>query len=603
MLKRLRHTASNPQWTIALVCLVCFVAPAVMVIQGAFKTEMFGSTGTFTPAMFLEVMASADTHAVVVQTVIMGLATILLSTVLALVFATIYTKSNAPLRQAIPVIMFIVIATPGLFFAIAWGLLGNQNVGMLNEWLAAAFGDGGRVLNTESWWGIVFVSSLRLVALQFFLLLGPFLAMDRSLDEAARISGAGPVRTFFQIEIPILAPAITGAMILGFVLFLESFDAPQILGVPAGIFVIPTEIYAYLSNSTGPLFAQASSISVLLMVVLLALVFVQIKVLGRRAFVTVGGKESRMLRRDVGPWRWLFTAMIIIFALLTIVLPMIQLIRVSVSPFLGASSGFSLENYEEVLDSPRMVGAYWNTIGTAMLGALLAMLAATAFSWAARFKSGALSRFIEYSQRLGLAMPGLILALGVLWLFLGVPLLSQFYGTQVIMVFALFVATIPLASRTASAAMAQIPKSLEEAAWISGASKYRAIWDIIVRLMLPSLVSGWLLCFVVICGILSTPLLLSASGSNYLSVEIYSRYTEGKAPIAAAAALLLIGSFLLVAAAAFTSGRLAARATRKRRPGTDAEAAADGGLPAPAGHPSSTEEEPAPAQRSLAGSR
>src|SRR4051812_2191807 len=220
MLKGLRHAASNPQWTIALVCLVCFVAPALMVVQGAFKAEMFGSGGAFTAAMFLEVMASSDTHAVVLQTIAMGVAATILSTVLALVFATIYTKSNAPLRRAIPVIMFIVIATPGLFFAISWGLLGNQNVGMLNEWLEAAFGEGARILNMESWWGIVFVSSLRLVALQFFLLLGPFMAMDRSLDEAARTSGASPLRTFFQIEIPILSPAITGAMILGFVLFL-----------------------------------------------------------------------------------------------------------------------------------------------------------------------------------------------------------------------------------------------------------------------------------------------------------------------------------------------------------------------------------------------
>ena len=568
MLKRLKFAASNPQWTIALICLVCFVGPALMVVQGAFKTEMFGSGGSFTAQMFLDVIASPDTHSVVVQTVAMGLATIVLSTLLALVFATIYAKTNAPLRQMIPVVMFIVIATPGLFFAISWGLLGNQNVGMLNEWLVAAFGDGAGIINTESWWGIVFVSSLRMVALQFFLLLGPFMAMDRSLDEAARISGASPLRAYFQIELPIMAPAITGAMILGFVLFLESFDAPQILGVPAGIFVIPTEIYAYLSNSTGPLFAQASSISVLLMVVLLALVFVQIKVLGRRSFVTVGGKESRVLRRDVGSWRWLFTALIMMFALLTILLPMIQLVRVSLSPFLGASSGFSLDNYAEVFNSRKMVSGYWNTIGTAMLGALLAMLAATAFSWAARFKSGPLARFIEYSQWLGLAMPGLILGLGVLWLFLGVPLLSGFYGSPVLMVFALFVATIPLASRTTTAAMAQIPKSLEEAAWVSGANRYRTIWEVIVRLMLPSLISGWLLCFVVICGVLSIPLLLSSAGSEYLSVEIYRRYVEGRAPIAAAAALLLIASFLLVAAVAFATAKLAALALGKRTGGT-----------------------------------
>src|SRR5690625_4695543 len=402
---RLRSALSNPQWGIALVCLICFVAPALMIVLGAFKTEMFGTGGEYTPRMFLEVITAPRTHSVVMQTVGMGLATILLSTLLAVTFAAIYVKTNTPLRQAIPTMMFIVIATPGLFLAIAWGLLGNQNVGMINEVLVGLFGDGANIVNTESWWGIVFVSSMRLVALQFFLLLGPFMALDRSLDEAARISGAGPIRSFFQIELQLLAPAITGAMILGFVLFLESFDAAQILGVPAGIFVIPTEIYAYLSNSTGPLFAQASSISVLLMVVLLLLVYIQIRVLGRRSFVTVGGKESRVLRQNVGSWRWLFTTLIVVFTLLTILLPMAQLIRVSLSPFLGATSGFSLDNYEVVLNSTKIVGGYWNTLGTAMIGGLLAMAAATAFSWAARFKAGPLSKLIEYSQWLGLAMP------------------------------------------------------------------------------------------------------------------------------------------------------------------------------------------------------
>lgn len=601
MLKGWRAFTGNPQWVIAIVCFVCFVGPATMVVQGAFKTQMFGSGGSYTAEMFWEVLRSTDTHSVIIQTVLMGLATIVLSTFFALLFATIYAKTNTVFRQAIPVIMFIVIATPGLFFAIAWGLLGNQNVGLLNQLMTGAFGEAGRIFNMESWWGIVFVSSLRLIALQFFLLLGPFLAMDRSLDEAARLSGAGPVRTFFQIELPIMAPAITGAMILGFVLFLESFDAPQILGVPAGIFVIPTEIYAYLSNSTGPLFAQASSISVLLMVVLMVLVFIQIKVLGRRSFVTIGGKESRALRRDIGPWRWLFSALVLGFAAITIILPMVQLIRVSLSPFLGASEGFSFDNYEEVLTNRRMVSGYWNTMGTAMLGALLAVLAATAFAWAARFKGGVLSRFIEYSQWLGLAMPGLILALGVLWLFLGLPFLSTFYGTPVLMVFALFVATIPLASRTATAAMAQIPKSLEEAAWVSGASKYRAIWDIIIRLMLPSLVSGWLLCFVVISGVLSIPLLLSTAGADYLSVQIYSRYVEGKAPIAAAAALLLIASFLVVAGIAYLAGRLLALTRPEQRAGKGPGGGTPADLQDPVG-PDPTTESAGPAQQ-LARSR
>lgn len=555
---------------VALVCVVCFVAPALMIVQGAFKTEMFGDDGEFTTAVFIEVITSPRVLSVALTTIGMGIAVIAVSTVIALFFAAVYTKTRTPLRQLIPAVMFILMATPGLFFAIAWGMLGNPNVGLVNDVLAALFGDAARVINAESWWGIVLVSAVRLIALQFFLLLGPFLAMDRSLEEAARISGASPLRTFFQMEIPILAPALTGSMILGFVLFLEAFDAPQILGVPAGIFVIPTEIYQFLSASTGPQFGHASAMSLLLMVVLLLLVLVQVRILGKRSFVTVGGREARPVRRDVGGWKWVFSGSIVLFALVTLVLPMYQLIRVSLSPYFGASDNFGFDNFASILTNTRMIDAFGNTLMVAAFGAFLAMAAATILSWAARFRGGALSRFIEFSQWLGLAMPGLILALAVLWLFLEVPGLGQFYGTPVIMVFALFVGIIPLAGRTTGGAIAQIPMSLEEAAWVSGATKYRAIWDVVIRLIAPSIISGWALCFVVISGVLSTPLVLSAPGSNYLSVEIYSRYVEGQAPTSAAASLLLIASFLTISAVALLLAWVARRGVRRAStPGKD----------------------------------
>ena len=555
---------------VALVCVVCFVAPALMIVQGAFKTEMFGDDGEFTTAVFIEVITSPRVLSVALTTIGMGIAVIAVSTVIALFFAAVYTKTRTPLRQLIPAVMFILMATPGLFFAIAWGMLGNPNVGLVNDVLAALFGDAARVINAESWWGIVLVSAVRLIALQFFLLLGPFLAMDRSLEEAARISGASPLRTFFQMEIPILAPALTGSMILGFVLFLEAFDAPQILGVPAGIFVIPTEIYQFLSASTGPQFGHASAMSLLLMVVLLLLVLVQVRILGKRSFVTVGGREARPVRRDVGGWKWVFSGGIVLFALVTLVLPMYQLIRVSLSPYFGASDNFGFDNFASILTNTRMIDAFGNTLMVAAFGAFLAMAAATILSWAARFRGGALSRFIEFSQWLGLAMPGLILALAVLWLFLEVPGLGQFYGTPVIMVFALFVGIIPLAGRTTGGAIAQIPMSLEEAAWVSGATKYRAIWDVVIRLIAPSIISGWVLCFVVISGVLSTPLVLSAPGSNYLSVEIYSRYVEGQAPTSAAASLLLIASFLTISAVALLLAWVARRGRRTAStPGKD----------------------------------
>ncbi|PRI10778.1 ABC transporter permease [Leucobacter massiliensis] len=557
-LGRLRSGLTNPQISAVIVCAICFLAPAAMVIQGAFRSSAVGDT-EWTGAAVAGVLGRSRTWEVVWTTVSMGVVTVLISTLAAATFAAIYTRTRTPLRKLIPVVMGLVVATPGLFFAISWGLLGNPRIGLVNAALAELFGEAARVVNMESWWGVVFASVLRLIALQFFLLLGPFMAMDNSLDEAARMSGASPARAFFQIQIPVLLPTISGVMILAFILFLESFDTAQVLGVPAGIFVIPTEIYAYLSQSTGPQYAEASTISIMLMIVLLLLVVVQIKVLGRRSFTTVGGKEARGLLRDVGAWKWLFTALIVIFTLLATILPTVQLVIVSLSPFLGSSGVYSLANYEEILNSPQMMEAYANTATIAAIGGLLAVTAATILTWAARFRTGPLARIIEFSQWLGLAMPGLVLALGVLWLFLAVPALHQFYATPVILMFALFVITIPIASRATSGAMVQIPRSLEEAAWTSGASKGTTLVLIIARLILPSFISGWILSFIIICGTLSAPLLLTGPKSTFLSVEVYKLYAEGRAPVAAAAFVLLLIGFAVLYVVALLLRQLARR--------------------------------------------
>lgn len=157
LLIRIKRNLANPQVSIALVCLICFVAPALMIVQGAFKTEMFGASGTFSTQMFMEVVTSPNVHGVVTQTFLMGGVTVAISTVIALFFAAVFTKTNTPLRVFIPILMFILMATPGLFFAISWGLLGNQNVGLINDVLESLFGSQARWVNSESWWGIVLV--------------------------------------------------------------------------------------------------------------------------------------------------------------------------------------------------------------------------------------------------------------------------------------------------------------------------------------------------------------------------------------------------------------------------------------------------------------
>jgi iron(III) transport system permease protein len=122
-----------------------------------------------------------------------------------------------------------------------------------------------------------------------------------------------PLETFIRIELPVMAPALLGVVILGFVLGLSLLTVPLLLGEPAGIHVLPTEICSYIHGRTPPDYAGASTISLMLVLVMLALVGVQWRILGRRRFNTVTGKAARRELVDIGRWKWLGTALIVVY--------------------------------------------------------------------------------------------------------------------------------------------------------------------------------------------------------------------------------------------------------------------------------------------------
>ncbi|MQA08920.1 MAG: ABC transporter permease subunit [Pseudonocardiaceae bacterium] len=537
------------QWPVAICGVLLFVSPVIMIVVGAFRTTPF-TGGRWTLDAMAEVFTNPATYRASWETASIAVVTVLISMVIAIFFVTLSTRTNSPLRGLIPAMMAFVVAMPPLFYGISWGLLGNQTSGLLNEFITVFWAFDSGPVNAESWWGLVAVSALRSVGFQYFLLLGAFMAMDRSLEEAARLSGASPVRAFFTVQLPVLFPAIGGVTILSLIVFLESFDIPAILGIPAGIYVLPTEVFNYLNSGAGPEYARASALSLILITIMLLLVYLQYRMMGRRSFVTVSGKGDNHGTWDLGRWRWPAALAIVLYALFAAVLPVTQLVVGSLAPFMGASSGFSFDNFAEVLENEKIMYAFGLTAIVAAVGAAIAVLVSFVMLWAAKLRRGVPRTLIGTAQWLPAALPGIVLGLGVLWFFLLLPPLRGLVGTPFSLVFAMVISVIPLAGRAVEGAIAQVPMSLEEASWASGANKFTALTGITARIMSPSLINGWLLSFVVLSGTLAIPLLLSSTTGGLLSVHVYKAYTAGRVELAAAIFVLLMIEILLVTALA-----------------------------------------------------
>ncbi|MGV9868805.1 ABC transporter permease [Rhodococcus koreensis] len=464
-------------------------------------------------------------------------------------FAWLVARTNTPLRQIITPIMLIVLTLPNLFFVLSWALLGQPQVGLVNQFIALFTGQPSTLVDTSTFGGIVFVAFLKSVSFGYFLLLGPFRALSHKLDEAAAVSGAGRFRTFWTINVPIMAPALGAALIMGFIVQLEAFEAPLILGTNDNVQVISTAIYDYLNDDFPPKYAEASGLAIIVLLILLVLLLVQRLVQRRRSYETIEGKSGADLVWDLGSWRFVGTALFVVYAALALVLPVLQVVISSLQPFAGATSGYSFANYGALFANPRTIGALANTAQLAVLAGLAVMLIGLLITFVARHARRSVGVFISQSTWLPFSMPGTAMALGILWVILSYPFTRGLYGTFAAMFIALVIVAMPLAMRNLEPAVMQVSPDLEEAAWISGRSKLRAFLDVVARLIIPSFLSGWLLCGIVVGGNLVMPLMVGSPLLDTVTRMTYDMYSAGKSPMAAALScvfLLGIGVVYLV---------------------------------------------------------
>lgn len=576
----------NIQILIGIVAVLLFASPAVAVFIGAFRSSPFTEgpqAGVWSLEPVIEVFTSPQTWETLWNTVLLTVASVVPGILLAIFFATLVTRTNALAKWMITVTMAILVAVPPLFYALTWSMLGNETVGLINVWIrgiTTGFADGylwgAGPFDIESWGGLILVSTLRATGFMYLILIGPFSSMDRSLEEAARVSGAGPVRTFFGTQIPVLMPAITAVLVISTVAGMEAFDVPVVLGVPADIYVLPTEVYRYLNDARNPFYGHASAVSLVLLVILVGLLVLERRLQGRRRFTTVTGKGARQGQWTLGAWRVPVLLFTLLYALIAVGLPFFQLMMVSFSPYFGwtptdwsmlfdSEAGLTTRWFETILTSQQHVNMFLQTAAIAAAAAAAGIIAVIIILWAVKLRPGRIAGLLDGTQMLPFVVPGLLLALGIIVVVLLGPWKSL-YGSPILLMVALFIAVVPLASRTISGAIVQIPAELEEATRVSGSSRTRALFAVVFRLLLPSALNGWLLCFVVASGTLAIPMLLGERRSPMLAIKVYDDYLAGNFSLAATSFVLFVVEILIIAGVIEMLKRLLTRRTSRRRP-------------------------------------
>lgn len=524
-----------------------YALPFLAVIIGAFRSSPPGQPGGWSLTGFTGAFTDGATYSYLANSLVLAVGVGLTATTVAVAMCWVSVRTNARLSRLVTPLMFIVLATPGLFFALSWALLGTPRAGLVNQ-IFDFFGLGDSLVDIGGGLGVWFVLSMKVSGLAYFMLLGSFRRLDSRIEEASQMSGASRATTFLLVTLPLLLPSILGVLIVALVIGVVAFEMPLIIGLPSGFRTFSTQIYSSLNDEIPPDYAGAASLALVLIIGVLLLIALKWRILDRRSWVTVGGKGAQAQRWDLGKGRWIADGFVVFFAAIAVVLPAIQLVLGSLQPLFGVTAGYSLANYRDLLVDPTVAPAIWNTVKLAFFGGLIAVTLSLVLGIVGRHATRFVRRSLELTTWLPWAVNGIILGLGLSWAFLAVPPLRSLFGTSWILLIGLVIATTPLAARTIDGALAQVSTDLEEAARISGASAFRSGVDIVFRLVVPSFLAGWLITAIHIAGDLEVPVLLSTPQTRTMSVLVYRFYTDGNGAMAAALFCLFLATALLIGA-------------------------------------------------------
>jgi iron(III) transport system permease protein len=477
------------------------------------------------------------------------------------VLAWVVERTNTPLRH---LFVFGAAATyllPGVLVTLAWVLLANARIGSLNHLIRAVLPtlDPTGPLDIGSMAGMVWVFGAHTYPVAFLIMSAAFRSMDPSLEEASALSGAGIVRTLRRVTLGVSRPALLSALLLLIVRGLESFEVPLIIGIPAKIRVLTTEIYSNAALVQPPEPGMSSALGIMLLALSAVGVYFYQRATGRaRAFATITGKAYRPRRLDLGRWRYAVLALGLAFFVVTFLLPIaaivwVSLFRFVVQPSLEALPRAGFSQYQFVLTYPAIVDAIRNSVLNSSAVATIVVVLASLAAWIVlrtRVPGRGLLDGLAFAP---IAIPGTIIGLAVLLTYLTLPI--PLYGTVFLVTVAHVTMFLPYGMRLASDALLRVHPELEEAAALSGASWARSYRTVLLPLLLPGLIAAWVAIVAVSFRELSATIFLATPQSRFISVVMYSTWSDGNTTASAAVGIVILAVVLVLALVAFVVGR------------------------------------------------
>jgi iron(III) transport system permease protein len=542
-----------------LISLVVVVAVFYLaVVPLAFLLwQTFVQDGSVTVEWFREAYSSIGLTGMAMNSIVFAVGSTVLAISIGTLLAYLIVRTDVPFKSLMFAASLVPLIIPGILHTIAWIFLASPQIGIVNLHVIQPL-TGGRSLNVFSLPGMILVEGLHLAPLVFLLMVASFRSMDPSLEESAVMSGA-PLHTVFRrITIPLARPALYAAILIMVVRALESFEVPALLGLNGGVWVFTSRIWQVLKDKP-PSYGEAGALSMSLLVLTSIGIYLHSRLAKRsRSFQTVTGKGFRPRPVQLGFWRWPATLLILVYFVIAVVLPLVILVYASTQKFYSPPtratlSQMSLQPYRDVIHSDIALTAAKNSILLGLGSATTIMLLMAVAAWIV-VRTNLTGRWlIDNLAFLPLAVPGLVLGVGLLFVYLRLPGV-HLYNTIWILFMAYLTRYMPYGMRYATTSMFQIGRELEESAMTSGAGWFQSFRRIVLPLLMPGLVAGWIYILIVSVRELSSTIILYSPGKEVLSILIWEMNQNGEFPQLAALGTMMVGALVVLVTIAYKLG-------------------------------------------------
>jgi iron(III) transport system permease protein len=549
---------------IAITGILALIPLVFLFWQSFFTPQVADTPAVFTFGNYRMAYGSRETLRTLINSLQFAFGAALVSFFIGTLLAWIIERTNTPFRKLFTAITIVPLIIPGILFTISWIFLASPKIGVLNVVTTSLFGLSKPLFNIYSMGGMIWVDGLHYSTMAFLLMSAAFRGMDPSLEESSLMSGAGIGKTMWRVTLRLAFPAVVSTLLILFVRSLESFEVPALIGLPVKLQVFTSSIYEAIEQYPSQV-GLASSYSMLLLIITSVGLYMQSRIASRGGrYSTMSGKGFRPRTMDIGRWRFLTAGIFVVYFLLIVALPFAVLLWSSLqkyyrTPSLAAAHHLTLDAFRYVLHLPALRSAAVNSLLLSFGCATAVMLLSAVVSWIV-VKTKLPGRWvIDNLASLPLVFPGLVLGLSFMIVSLKVDI--GIYGTLWILLIAYITRFMPYGMRYTNTSMIQIHKELEESAAMSCASWSATFTRIVLPLLKPGLMAGWIYVMIVSLRELSSSILLYSPGSETVSIIIWEMWQNGQyVELSALSVMLVIVLLALVSLAQYVGGKFGVKA-------------------------------------------